>query len=57
MPSGRIMGTRFDSFTTVLPTMCVEVDLDVDDLTFTDFTSLVVKWLKAERQMLIVPPT
>ena len=57
MPSGKIMGSRFDSFNAALPTMCNEADLDIDDLTFTDYTSLVVKWLKAERQALIAPPT
>jgi hypothetical protein len=56
MPSGKSMGARFDSFRAALPTMCTEADLDIDDLTFTDYTFLVVKWLKAERQALIAPP-
>ena len=56
MPSGKIMAARFDSFNLVLPTMCTEADLDIEDLTFTDYTYLVVKWLKAERRALIVPP-
>jgi hypothetical protein len=57
MPGGKIMASRFDSFRVVLPTMCTESDLDIDELTFTNYTSLVVKWLKAERRTLIAPPT
>ncbi len=54
---GTVMNTRFELFTADLPTMCTEAKLEHDDLTFVDYTALVVKWLKTEQQTLMARAT
>jgi hypothetical protein len=56
IPGGAIMAGRLDAFVTGLPALCSGAQLELDELTFTDYTSLVVKWLKAEQRMLSAVP-
>ncbi len=50
MPSGTVIARRFNVFRRHLPTMCRAVDLDDQELTFSDFTAMVVTWLKADQE-------
>jgi hypothetical protein len=52
MPGGRVIGARFRLFRRQLPAMCLQVGLDVRELTFSDTTAMIVKWLEAEQRAL-----
>lgn len=53
MPGGRVIALRFTTFRRQLPTMCARVGLVATELTFSDFTAMVVTWLKAEQEAVI----
>lgn len=46
IPSGRKIAERYMAFLDDLPTYCEAARLDLDDLTYNDYTSLVVEWLR-----------
>ena len=46
MPSGASMITRFARFQKQLPRMCVALNLDRQNLIFSDYAALVSEWLK-----------
>lgn len=50
IPSGTRIVRRYENFRTMLPSMCAKVDLDPDNLTFNDYATLVVAWLKENSQ-------
>lgn len=45
IPSGKRIWRRFESFETNLPSLCESMSLEIEELTFTDFTALVSYWL------------
>ena len=46
MPGGAMMGKRYEAFRAALPTMCDDAQLEIGQVTFIDYTSLVVEWLR-----------
>lgn len=46
MPSGSIIGRRYQHFRRQLPKMCQTAKLTPVELTFNDFTFLIAEWLK-----------
>jgi hypothetical protein len=44
-PGGRRMSQRYEEFITKLPELCEVLHLDVDELTFTNFSILLEEWL------------
>jgi hypothetical protein len=53
MPGGTVVGRRFRAFRRELPALCRAVGLHSHALTFSDFTAMVVTWLKADQAALI----
>jgi hypothetical protein len=45
-PGSRKMAQRYQRFTSELPDLCEELHLHPEDLTFNDFTTLLVEWLE-----------
>ena len=50
MPSGTVIASRFKAFCRHLPALCAAVGLRPRELTFSDFTAMVVTWLKADQE-------
>ncbi len=46
IPSGRKIAERYVAFLHDLPAYCEAASLDLDDLTYSDYTGLVVEWLR-----------
>ena len=46
LPGGKKITERYDLFSRELPKLCSEVKIDVDELTYNDFTTLVAQWLR-----------
>jgi hypothetical protein len=46
IPGGAQIIRRYEMFHRELPKLCVELNLDRDDLTFNDFCSVVSNWLE-----------
>jgi hypothetical protein len=53
MPGGAVIARRFGAFRRDVPAMCAATGLRERDLTFSDFTAMVVTWLKADQEGLI----
>lgn len=49
IPSGSRIADRYARFLMELPTLCSELDLEMSELVFNDFTTLVVGWLDENR--------
>ncbi|MCH7639535.1 MAG: hypothetical protein IH855_08750 [Bacteroidetes bacterium] len=49
LPSGKRMAKRYQQFLAELPVLCLHLNLDVDDLLYSEYTDLVVGWLDANR--------
>lgn len=47
IPGGKRIAERYDVFLDDLPALCRDVQLDPDDLIYSDYTTLVVGWLDA----------
>ena len=47
VPSGTLIAKRYTLFRDDLPALCYESNLDIDELVYNDYTTLVVQWLKA----------
>jgi hypothetical protein len=45
MPGGAAIFGRYEAFRADLPEICRELRLDVEDLTFTDFSYTIARWL------------
>ena len=56
MPGGELITERCQKFRRQLPSMCHDVGLHRERLTFTDYTAMVVKWLKAEQELISRAP-
>jgi len=50
IPSGAAIYGRYEAFRTDLPDICVELNLDVADLTFADFSYTIARWLRAHQR-------
>lgn len=48
IPSGSVIGQRYERFRSRLPTLCDDLELAEDELTFRDYTWLVSMWLKID---------
>jgi len=48
IPSGTLIHERYQTFRSDLPRLCVKLKLDVDDLTFADFSYAVAWWLQQQ---------
>lgn len=46
IPSGGKIADRYVAFLDDLPAYCEAANLDLDDLTYSDYTALVVEWLR-----------
>lgn len=46
IPGGAVIFDRYTAFRQELPEICAELRLDVGDLTFTDFSYTIAKWLE-----------
>jgi len=46
IPGGSAIYARYEAFRRDLPAICLELSLDVADLTFADFSYTVAKWLQ-----------
>ena len=46
LPSGNRIADHYESFLDDLPAYCAAADLDPGDLTYNDYTGLVVEWLR-----------
>jgi hypothetical protein len=53
LPSGRLIGERYEAFLRDMPTMCEEMQLDHDDLSYRDLTEVIFTWL--ERNTVPIP--
>ena len=49
IPSGAAIYARYEAFRADLPDICVELKLDVADLTFADFSYTIARWLQAHQ--------
>lgn len=49
IPGGPAIFARYEAFRTDLPDICKELKLDVSDLTFTDFSYTIARWLQAHQ--------
>jgi hypothetical protein len=45
IPGGRAIAARYASFRERLPSMCNELQIDEDELTFNDYVNIVSEWL------------
>jgi hypothetical protein len=48
MPSGKIIHGEYRRFLRDLPQICAELNLDVEDVTFPDYSHIVARWLKTK---------
>ena len=55
IPGGTEIHRRYGLFSYALPRLCREVKLELDELTFLDYTFLVANWLKATREAWFAP--
>jgi hypothetical protein len=46
LPGGAAITRRLEAFTAVLPDLCAQVPLDIEELTFSDYANLVSEWLR-----------
>jgi hypothetical protein len=46
IPGGSEIKRRFDLFNSELPVMCKRLKLEVNELTYNDYTTFVSEWLK-----------
>ncbi len=46
LPSGSRILHRYENFRQALPIACEKARLDITELTYNDYTTLVVQWLK-----------
>ena len=46
IPGGRTIAKRFREFEKYLPTMCATIPIEVDELTFNDYSQFISEWLK-----------
>ncbi|RLF41817.1 MAG: hypothetical protein DRN18_03295 [Thermoplasmata archaeon] len=46
IPSGRVIWNRYNEFREDLPSLCQEINLDEEELTFLDYSNLISEWLK-----------
>lgn len=51
IPGGKAMGSRCRAFREELPSLCVNVHLSVDELTFKDYLAQVEEWLTRNAQV------
>jgi len=49
IPSGAAIYARYEAFRSDLPEICAELNLDVGDLTFADFSYTIARWLNAHQ--------
>jgi hypothetical protein len=49
IPGGAAIYARYEAFRSDLPDICAELNLDVGDLTFTDFSYTVARWLNSHQ--------
>ena len=49
IPSGSRIADRYAHFLLALPTFCSKLNLEMDELVFNDYTTLVVGWLRENR--------
>lgn len=49
IPSGAAIFSRYEAFRADLPRICVELKLEVADLTFADFSYTIARWLQAHQ--------
>lgn len=49
IPGGAAIYTRYEAFRTDLPKICDELKLDVNELTFVDFSQIVATWLEKQK--------
>jgi hypothetical protein len=49
LPSGRLLRERYEAFLEDVPTMCEELQLDHEDLSYRDLTEVIITWLKRNR--------
>lgn len=49
IPGGAAIYARYEAFRADLPDICAELNLDVSDLTFADFSYTIARWLKAHQ--------
>jgi len=49
IPGGAAIYGRYESFRSDLPEICAELNLDVADLTFADFSYTIARWLKTHQ--------
>ena len=47
IPGGRAIARRFHQFEDAMPAMCADLDIEVDELTYNDYTNMVSTWLTA----------
>jgi len=45
IPGGRAIARRYHEFEADLPGICVELEIDRDELTYNDYTNIVFEWL------------
>lgn len=50
IPGGRAISRRFHAFESDLPRMCAEVPIEIDELTFNDYSQVISEWLKENSQ-------
>jgi hypothetical protein len=50
IPGGKVIGERYERFRERLPTLCRDLDLTEDELTFSDYIWLVSFWLDMTSQ-------
>lgn len=46
IPTFKAIKRRYEEFERELPNICLELDLEIDDLEYNDFCTLVVNWLE-----------
>ena len=49
IPGGAAIYSRYETFRSDLPEICAELNLDVADLTFADFSYTIARWLKTHQ--------
>lgn len=49
LPGGKVIGERYDRFLTQRPSLCRELQISEDELTFRDSTWIISEWLRVNR--------
>lgn len=47
IPGGRAIARRYHQFEAAMPSMCTDLDIEVDELTYNDYANMVSTWLMA----------